>query len=175
MFPSAYFQGVTMSEKIKGFKAAYGKFEDVFSEIMMSLCVIIFAVMVFSVSYGVLGRYLTFVKSPRWTQELAILCLVWLCFVSAGYAIRTDKHVRMSVIDRIVPESWVKYFHLGAYVFLVLVNLFLVIYGLKLVSLSSSAKMAATGWPLNITYYSVVIGGLYGFFMALGRIIKGVN
>ena len=101
-----------MSEKIKRFQSAYSKFEDIFSEIMMALCVIIFAVMVFSVSYGVLGRYLTFVKSPRWTQELAILCLVWLCFVSAGYAIKTDKHVRMSVIDRIVPERWVKYFHL---------------------------------------------------------------
>ena len=164
-----------MSENIKRFQSAYSKFEDIFSEIMMALCVIIFAVMVFAVCYGVLGRYLTFVKSPRWTQELAILCLVWLCFVSAGYAIKTDKHVRMSVIDRIVPEGWVKYFHLGAYIFLLLVNLFLIVFGIKLVSLSSNAKMAATGWPLNITYYSVVIGGIYGFFMSLGRIIKGVK
>ncbi len=164
-----------MSEKIKKLQSSYARFEDVFSEIMLALCVIIFAVMVFSVSYGVLGRYLTFVRSPRWTQELAILCLVWLCFVSAGYAIKTDKHVRMSVIDRMVPEGWVRYFHLGSYIFLLIVNLFLVIYGFRLVSLSSSARMAATGWPLNITYYSVVIGGIYGLFMALGRIIKGVK
>lgn len=164
-----------MSEKIKKFQSAYKKFEDIFSKIMLMLCVIIFGVMVFSVSYGVLGRYLTFIKSPRWTQELAILCLVWLCFVSAGYAIKTDKHVRMSVIDGIVSKKTVKYFHLGAYIFLILVNLFLVIYGIKLVSLSSNARMAATGWPLNITYFSVVIGGIYGFFMALGRIIKGVE
>lgn len=164
-----------MAENINRFQIAYKKFEDIFSEIMLALCVVIFITMVFSVSYGVLGRYLTFVKSPRWTQELAILCLVWLCFVSAGYAIKSDKHVRMSVIDRIVPPKSVKYFHLGSYIFLAIVNLFLVIYGCKLVSLSSNAKMAATGWPLNITYYSVVIGGVYGFFMSLGRIVKGVN
>ena len=162
-----------MSEKPNKFQVAYSRFEDFFSSVMLALCVLIFAVMVFSVSYGVLGRYLTFVKAPRWTQELAILCLVWLCFVSAGYAIKVNKHVRMSIIDGIVPKGAVKYFHIGACVFLLLVNLFFVVYGIKLVSLSSKARMAATGWPLNITYFSVVIGGIYGFFMSLGRIIKG--
>lgn len=162
-----------MTDRLKKMQSYYSKFEDVFSDLMIGLCVAVFSVMVFSVSYGVLGRYLTFVKAPRWTQELAVLCLVWLCFVSAGYAIKTNKHVRMSIIDSIVPKKVAKALQIGAYVFLMLVNLFLVIYGINLMALSANARMAATGWPMNITYLSVVIGGIYGFFMAFGKVLKG--
>lgn len=61
------------------------KLADGLSGIMIIICVIIFAVMVFAVSYGVIGRYIPFIKNPRWTQELAILCMVWLCFLGSGY------------------------------------------------------------------------------------------
>ena len=61
---------------------------DWVSRFMILICVLLFSVMVFSVSYGVIGRYIPFIRNPRWTQELAILCMVWLCFVSAGDAIK---------------------------------------------------------------------------------------
>ncbi len=155
------------------FREGYLRFEKVFSEVMIYICVAVFAVMVFSVSYGVLGRYLTFVRSPKWTQELATLCLVWLAFVSAGYAIKEDKHVRMTVINRVVPEKVGKILHAFAFVLLIFVNVFWIIYGTKLTILSQSAKMAATGWPMSITYVSVTLGGIYGAVMAIGRFIKG--
>ena len=130
-----------MESRFAGFRAFYKKFEDIVSEIMIGICVAIFAVMVFSVAYGVLGRYLTFIKAARWTQELAILCMVWLCFVTAGYAIKEDKHVRMTIINRIVPEKAAKALHAFTYVLLLRVNLFFIIYGWKLSVLSAKAKM----------------------------------
>lgn len=155
------------------FIKAYLKLEDLFSAFMIDMCVVVFAIMVFSVSYGVLGRYLTFVKAPRWTQELAILSLVWLCFLSAGYAIKEDKHVRMTIINLLVPKKVAAALHALAFVLLFLVSVFFVVYGIQLSMLSRSARMAATGWPMNITYYSVVIGGLYGCTTSLGRLLKG--
>ena len=41
------------------------KLADGLSGIMIIICVIIFAVMVFAVSYGVIGRYIPFIKNPR--------------------------------------------------------------------------------------------------------------
>ena len=74
------------------------KLADGLSGIMIIICVIIFAVMVFAVSYGVIGRYIPFIKNPRWTQELAILCMVWLCFLGSGYGIKEGLHVRTSLL-----------------------------------------------------------------------------
>ena len=88
---------------------------DMISRFMIVMCIMIFAVMVFSVSYGVLGRYLPFIRNPRWTQELAILCMVWLCFLGAGYAIKEGLHVRMTIIEFLVPKKAAAFLHRLAY------------------------------------------------------------
>lgn len=151
----------------------YEKFADVFSYVMISFCVLVFAVMIFSVTYGVLGRYISFIKSPRWTQELAILALVWLCFVSAGFAVKNGLHVRMTVINGIVPKAVAKWLHFASYLLLLFVNGFWIYYGMKLSIMMANARMAATGWPMSLTYVSIVVGGVYGFLMAVGRLLKG--
>ena len=48
-----------------------------------------------------------------------------------------------------------------------------IIYGTQLLELTKRAKMSATGWPMGITYLSVVIGGIYGLAMSLYRVWKG--
>lgn len=146
---------------------------DLISNIMIGICVLIFALMVFSVFYGVLGRYLPFVKNPRWTQELAILCMVWLCFIGSGYAIKEGLHVRMTIIEFVVPGPVAAWLHRGAYILLLAVNVFWVVYGAQIVQMTQKARMPATGWPLSITYVSVAVGGIYGAAMSLYRILKG--
>lgn len=149
------------------------KLADYVSRFMIMMCVFIFAVMVFSVSYGVIGRYVSFIRNPRWTQELAILCMVWLCFLGSGYGIKAGLHVRMTVIEFFVSKKNASRLHRAAYVLLMAINLVWVVYGIQLLELTKRAKMSATGWPMGITYLSVVIGGVYGFLMALYRVWKG--
>lgn len=146
---------------------------DLISKVMMLLCVAVFAVMVFSVSYGVLGRYISFIHNPRWTQELAILCMVWLCFLGAGYAIKEGLHVRMTIINFVVPKKVGQILHMLAYVLLLAVNVFWIVYGIQLVIATGTARMAATGWPMSLTYLSVVVGDFYGAAMSLCRLVKG--
>lgn len=154
-------------------RAIPDRLADGLSWLMLLVCVGIFAIMVFSVSYGVLGRYLPFVRNPRWTQELAILCMVWLCFLGAGYAIKEGLHVRMTLISFLVPKKVASMLHGCAYGLLLVINLMWVVYGIQLLQLTKMAKMAATGWPMSVTYLSVVAGGVYGMAMALYRLWKG--
>lgn len=154
-------------------KTGFDKVADGISNGMLLLCVVVFAVMVFSVSYGVVGRYLPFVRNPRWTQELGILCMVWLCFLSSGYAIKEGLHVRMSIINYLVPKKLASFFHGGAYVLLLVINVIWVVYGIQLMQLTKMAKMSATRWPMSVIYLSVVIGGIYGAAMSVYRIMKG--
>lgn len=164
---------MVQKEKTEKQKSRLDQWADCLSAFMITVCVVIFAVMVFSVSYGVVGRYIPFIRNPRWTQELAILCMVWLCFLGAGYAIKEKLHVRMTVINFLVPKKIAVFLHRCAYLMLVLVNLMWIFYGFRLLELTKTAKMSATGWPMGITYFSVVIGGIYGAAMAVYRILKG--
>lgn len=149
------------------------KIADGISGFMLRLCIAVFAIMVFSVSYGVIGRYLPFVRNPRWTQELGILCMVWLCFIGTGYAIKEGLHVRMNIINYLVPKRVASFFHGCAYGLLLVMNVAWVVYGIQLMQLTKMAKMSATRWPMGIIYLSVVIGGIYGAVMSLYRLLKG--
>lgn len=160
-------------ENNKKQKGNLDRIADVISTGMLILCVLVFAVMVFAVSYGVIGRYLPFVKNPRWTQELGILCMVWLCFLSAGFAIKEGLHVRMSIINYLVPKKTASFFHGCAYILLLVINAAWVVYGVQLMQLTKMAKMSATRWPMSVIYMSVVIGGIYGASMSLYRLLKG--
>lgn len=162
-----------MSESPKTQTSLLDKAANILSAVMLGVCIAIFCVMVFSVSYGVIGRYIPFIRNPRWTQELAILCMVWICFVSSGYAIKNGWHVRMTVIERLLPENLQRIMQIFAYVLLFVVSIFFIVYGKQLVVMTSRARMSATGWPLSITYLSVIVGGVYGAAMALYRILKG--
>lgn len=160
-------------EKINKEKTKLDRIADGISVGMLLLCVAVFTVMVFSVSYGVMGRYLPFVRNPRWTQELGILCMVWLCFIGAGYAIKEGLHVRMSIINYLVPGKVASFLHWCAYGLLLVMNTVWVVYGIQLMQLTKTAKMSATRWPMWIIYLSVVIGGIYGAAMSLYRLLKG--
>ena len=148
------------------------KVVDWISRFMMLVCVLIFAVMVFAVSYGVIGRYIPFIRNPRWTQELATLCMVWLCFLAAGYAIKNGLHVRMTILTNLFPEKVRALITRLTYVLLLAVNIFFIVYGIQLMHLTRRARMSATGWPMKIIYLSVVVGGAYGACMSLYRVIK---
>jgi len=143
------------------------------THVVMAICVMILIIMIFSVSYGVLGRYLNFIKAPRWTQELAILSMVWLCFLGSGYAIKEDLHVRMSVIDTLVSKRVGRILYYVRNGVLLAVNLVWIIYGVQIVKLTSKSRMAATGWPMGLTYVSLIVGGIYGVFIVLTKLVKG--
>lgn len=151
----------------------YDKFAAIFTKIMLAFGALVFATMIFSVTYGVIGRFAHFVRQPRWTQELAVLCLVWLCFASAGYGIYDDKHANMSVFVNLFPVKARGVLKVLAYVLLLFVNVYWIYYGISLSSLTSMARMSATGWPQSLTYISIVVGGIYGLFMTIGRLLKG--
>ena len=151
----------------------YDRFASLFTKIMVGFCALVFGVMIFAVTYGVIGRVAHFVRQPRWTQELAILCLVWLCFASAGYGIYDNKHANMTIFVNMFPQGVRKVIVILTYVLLLFVNIYWIYYGISLSSLSSMARMSATGWPQSLNYISIVVGGIYGLFMTIGRFIKG--
>ena len=92
---------------------------------------------------------------------------------SAGYGIYDDKHANMSVFVNLFPVKARGVLKVLAYVLLLFVNVYWIYYGISLSSLTSMARMSATGWPQSLTYISIVVGGIYGLLMTIGRLLKG--
>lgn len=133
---------------------------------------IIFLVMVSSISTAVFGRFIL-KKTPKWSEEVGILCLVWLCFLTAQLAIRDGNHIRMTIIEYMIPKRAAKILHMSAYAIILIINVLWVIYGAQVVALTLNTSMASTGLPMAFIYASTVVSGAVGIFMVIGRMIRG--
>ncbi len=130
---------------------------------------LIFIVMVISVSIAVVGRFV-FSKSPSWTEEIGILSLVWLCFLTATMGIRDGSHMRMTIIEYIFPKKVTLVMHKIAYVVLIAIHSVFIGVGIEAVLMMSKSVLPATGLPLSTMYSSILISGVFGLIMAVARL-----
>jgi TRAP-type C4-dicarboxylate transport system permease small subunit len=136
------------------------------------VCKILLLVMILTVAYAVMGRFVL-KKSPPWCEEIGILCMIWVGLLSSTLAIRDGIHVRMTIINYIFPDSVCKRLHLLSYVILFVLNIVWVRYGIEIIKLTSRAKMAATRLPQSVLYGSVAVVGAIGILMTFAWIVKG--
>lgn len=69
-----------------------------------SLAVVALCVVVASVSYGVITRYVT-ATSATWATELASLSFTWVVFLGAAGAMRRNMHVSIDALTRLLPGT----------------------------------------------------------------------
>ena len=65
-------------------------------------CVACFAAMTATALLGVFFRYV--MQSPfMWTEEVSRYLLVWMGFTAVSIALRRDRHIKVEVLEKLVP------------------------------------------------------------------------
>jgi len=138
------------------------------------LLTLLMAVMVLSVTWQVVSRYLLGDPSS-WTEELARFLLVWIGLLGGSYAYHVRMHLGLDIFSgrlsgkaRNLNEMFV---HLVVIVFSAAV---LVGGGLNLVKLTYDLKQysAALGVPMAFVYCALPISGLMLIFYALIALVQ---
>lgn len=134
---------------------------EYFSKVMLALLVII-------VSWVVLGRYVLSM-TPAWGEELAKILMVWIALTSASMAIRTDTHLRLSLIDFILPKKYMKVIH---WIVLFLMGAFAIFFigaGIQLVQLTSTNTLPGLRISSAWLYLAVPVSGVAMLFQVIDR------
>lgn len=160
------------NNKLESLANNYLKFANILYIIIQIVSMGIFITMVFSVSIAVIGRYV-FNSAPSWTEEVGILCLIYLGFFTASLGIRDGRHIRMNIIDYIFPEKVCKIMHFLSYVVLLVLSIVLIRIGLQAIELSWMAKLPATGIRMSFKYGIVFVAAICNIFMAIARLLGG--
>jgi len=139
------------------------------------LLVLLVAMLVLSVTWQVLSRYILASPSP-WTEELARFLLIWVGMLGAAYAYRTNVHLGLELLPsklKGVPAQLLKYFSL-----LIIVAFsasVLIAGGGNLVTLTWELKQysAVLGLPIAYVYSVIPLAGIlicvYSLVLALER------
>ena len=105
-----------------------------------------------------------------WSEEVALLCLIWFGLIAIAIGIRRHEHVAISFLRNILPEPLAIALDYLAQVLMALFMLAVLVYGRDLVALAGQQILPASRLPKYWLYLPTMVGGLLGFLNALVNI-----
>jgi TRAP-type C4-dicarboxylate transport system permease small subunit len=123
------------------------------------------------IGYQIVSRYI-FASTPRWSEELALIFMVWFAFIGMAIGVKRGIHLSIEYFFNklnIKAQNIVEVIN-NTIVFLF--GLILFVYGGKLAAMAGMSKMAATGLSTTVLYIMVPINGI---MMSIYSIIKIID
>ena len=77
-------------------------------QFVMFVCRMILVADILITCMSVVGRYVSFIPDPAWSEEVVLTCMSYMAVLSAALAIRRNAHIRMTALDRYLPVVLVK-------------------------------------------------------------------
>ncbi|MBE6907864.1 TRAP transporter small permease [Marasmitruncus massiliensis] len=150
------------------------KFFDIVYHIFMSFCKLCFIGMVGITAYVVFGRYVL-KSSPVWGEPVVLMCMVYMSLISAALAIRKDSHIRMTIIDFLVPERVSDVMKCAAQIGIFCFSIFMIIYGWKFSLLAGKNVITGVGIKSMWLYLSVPVAGCAMCLMEIERLLNFIK
>ncbi len=94
-----------MFEKLDRIKPAY----DAIYKVLLVICKLLLIADILITTMAVMGRYISFIPDPSWTEEVVLTLMSYMAVLSAALAIRRGAHIRMTAFDRYLPDSVLKF------------------------------------------------------------------
>lgn len=127
------------------------------------------AVMTVVVPWGVYARYVLGTGS-QWPEPLAIQLMVVFTFFAAAACYRTSSHIAVTLFTDALPQSLGWAAQRLVEVLLAALSLFMVIWGLELVTVTWHQVIAEFPWlRAGITYLPLPIGGFITLLFIVER------
>lgn len=95
---------MSIFEKIDKIKPFYDKAYQV----ILFICKLLLVADILITTMAVLGRYVSFIPDPSWSEEVVLTLMSYMAVLSAALAIRRGAHIRMTAFDRYLPSKVLK-------------------------------------------------------------------
>lgn len=114
-------------EKVDKIKPVY----DGTYKAVMLICKLFLIGDVLITSLAVLGRFVSFIPDPAWTEEIVLTFMSYMAVLSAALAIRKGSHIRMTAFDVFLPKKVLKISNLIADLAVLVFGVIMLVAGMK--------------------------------------------
>jgi len=98
--------------------------------------------------------------SLPWAEELARFFMIWLTFLGCSLALERKSHLSVNFFVNMAPDKIRMV--LGVFIHILMILFFgvLVIFGIKLSSLSMATTSSSLQWPMGLVYSVLPLSGV---------------
>lgn len=106
-----------------------------------------------------------------WSEEIALLCLIWFGLLAVAVGIRRHEHVAITFFRDLLPRrialglDYVAQLAMACFMFTVMY------YGADLIALSGVQVLPASGLAKSLLYLPAIVGGVLGMINAFGNML----
>lgn len=145
-------------------------------KILAQILVIIFIATILTVTWQVVGRYVTEAPSSS-TEEIARFLLIWLGLLSSCYAFIKRMHVGIDLISAKLSDKYFRYLARFIWLICLIFALIILVYGgghLVHITFTLGQKSSAMSLPIWTIYTVLPLSGLIISYYSLCYLIDGV-
>lgn len=114
--------------------------------------------MVAIVFYQVVARYF-FNRPPKWTEEIALVTMIWIAMLGAGIGLKNDIHMRVEVFLSVFPIKLQRIVEVAIMLFIGYFGTQMTRYTIIMVQRLPN-KLAATGISVAWMYLPIAVCGV---------------
>lgn len=155
----------TVFGKLDKIKPVY----DMAYKVAMFICKVLLAADIVIISVSVLGRYTPVIGDPPWSEEVVLTCMIYMTVISAAMAIRRNAHIRMTALDKYIPQNVIKALDIIADVAVMAFAIMLVVKG-SAYATGIGGRGSYTSMPWLSKFWLYVSVPLAGVFMIIFEI-----
>jgi TRAP-type C4-dicarboxylate transport system permease small subunit len=147
------------------------------SDILIRLAAFGLVLMTAVICWQVFGRFVL-QSSPSWSEQTALLLMIWYVFFAAAAGVREGFHIRIALLEDLSSPRMAGHIKMGINILVALFGLVLLIYGLQLVWLVRIHVIPSLGISRGLAYVPLPFCGFLMSVFALEHIFndrKAVN
>ena len=168
---------------MKGFFTSLGRIKpvyDVVYKVVLVMCKIFLVADILITCMAVLGRFVSFIPDPSWTEEVVLTLMAYMAVLSAALAIRKGTHIRMTSFDKYLPKKLLNVLDLVADIAVLALGVVMLVVGWKYargigakgtyVSMPSVSKFWMY-FPVPVAGFAMIIFELEAIYLQINKML----
>ena len=150
------------------------KFYDLIYKIVMVICKLLLIADILITSMAILGRYVSFIPDPSWSEEMVLTLMSYMAVLSAALAIRRKAHIRMTSFDKYLPKKLLQFLDLLADLAVFALAFVMLVYGWQYVQSVKGFYPSIPTLSIRYKFYPIPLAGIVMIIFELEQIIDDI-
>ena len=110
--------------------------------------------------------------SIRWSQEVALLLMVWMAFITCAVGVERDLHISIEMFLARFPKPFQRWMEKINWLLVILTGLLFLYYGSIQTMSTTSSTLPATGWPKCTMYVIIPVSGFFIVYFGILKLFR---
>ena len=151
-------------------------FYDWMYKITLFVCKVLLVADILVVCFTVLGRYVSFIPDPTWTEEITLTLMSYMAVLSGALAIRRGAHIRMTSFDRYLPKKLINVLDILADIAILALAYVMIVEGFKYADgIGGKGFYPSLPWlSKKVMYMPIPVAGIAMVIFELESLVNNV-